>query len=307
MAKKKNKVKYNLRNVHVAKCTVTTNDVTGDVTYTYGTPRALPGAVNLSLSAEGESSPFYADGIVYFRSDINNGYSGDLEIALVPDWFRTEILKDVKDSNGVMIETADVTEAEKFALLFEFDGDVKAIRHVMYLCSVTRPDVASQTKEDTIEPVTETLSLTCDARADGMVKARTSDDTKSATYAGWYNAVYERAAGEYSPALAKLVGITVGSLTLNPVFDSEVLSYSATTENASDTVSAVAATGNTVAITVNGTAHTSGTAATWESGNNIVLITVSPTDSESDVEEQVYSVAVNCTYEAPSETPGSGE
>lgn len=76
-----NKVKYNLKNVHAAKLTET--DVEGVSTFTYGTPKAIPGAVSISLDAEGESSPFYADGIVYFRSVTNNGYSGDLEIALI--------------------------------------------------------------------------------------------------------------------------------------------------------------------------------------------------------------------------------
>ena len=86
-----NKVKYNLKNVHAAKMTETVTD--GVTTFTYATPKAIPGAVSISLDAEGESSPFYADGIVYFRTVTNNGYSGDLEIALIPEWFRTEIYR----------------------------------------------------------------------------------------------------------------------------------------------------------------------------------------------------------------------
>lgn len=181
----KNKVKYNLKNVHAAKLTKN-----GDGTFSYATPQAIPGAVSLSLDAEGESSPFYADGIVYFRTTSNNGYSGDLEIALIPEWFRTEILKEVKDSNGVLVETNTNTESVYFALLFEFDGDVHAIRHVMYNCTASRPSIESETKEENIEPVTETLSLTADPREDGLVKSRTGDDTDSATYQNWYSAVY---------------------------------------------------------------------------------------------------------------------
>lgn len=180
-----NKVKYNLKNVHVAKLTKTE-----DGEYTYETPKAIPGAVSITLDAEGDSSPFYADGIVYFRSTANNGYSGDLEIALIPEWFRTEILKEALDKNGVLVESATVTEMEKFALLFEFDGDVRCIRHVLYNCSASRPSIESETKEDAIEPGTEKLSLTADPREDGLVKSRTGDATDETTYSNWYKNVY---------------------------------------------------------------------------------------------------------------------
>ena len=185
MPNKKNKVKYNLKNVHAA--VLTKGD---DGTFTYATPVAIPGAVSLSLDAEGDSSPFYADGIVYFRSTANNGYSGDLEIALVPEWFRTDILQEEKDNNGVLIERSDVTESVYFALLFEFDGDVNAIRHVLYNCTASRPSIESETKEASIEPGTETLSLTADPREDGLVKSRTGDDTSQETYNNWYREVY---------------------------------------------------------------------------------------------------------------------
>ena len=179
-----NKVKYNLKNVYAAKLK---KDAGGS--FNYDTPKPIPGAVSISLDAEGESSPFYADGIVYFRSTANNGYSGDLEMALIPEWFRTEI-KEKLDKNGVLVEKATTGEAEKFALLFEFDGDVKAIRHVLYNCSASRPSIASETKEDTIEPGTETLSLTADPREDGLVKSRSGDTTSDETYANWYKSVY---------------------------------------------------------------------------------------------------------------------
>ena len=183
-----NKVKYNLKNVHAAK--LTTEVVEGVTVYTYATPQAIPGAVSLSLDAEGDSSPFYADGIVYFRSYANNGYSGDLEIALIPEWFRTEILKEALDANGVLVEKSDNSENVKFALLFEFDGDERAIRHVLYNCAASRPSIESKTKEESIEPGTETLNLTADPRADGLVKSRTGDTTSTETYAGWYESVY---------------------------------------------------------------------------------------------------------------------
>ena len=116
--------------------------------------------------------------------------SGDLEIALIPEWFHTEILKELLDSNGVLVERADNTESVKFALLFEFDGDEHGIRHVLYNCAASRPSIESQTKEETIEPRTETLNLTADPREDGLVKSRTGDTTDAEVYDSWYESVY---------------------------------------------------------------------------------------------------------------------
>ena len=93
------------------------------------------------------------------------------------------------DDNSVLIEDATV-ETETFALLFEFDGDVKKIRHVLYCCTASRPGIESATNEDEIEVKTETLSLKASPLANGYVKARTGDDTTEDVYTNWYKSVY---------------------------------------------------------------------------------------------------------------------
>lgn len=149
-----NKIKYGIKNVYYAVATI---DNTGAATY--GTPVAIPGAVSLSLSAQGENTPFYADNIVYYTSIANNGYEGDLEVARLPDSFFSDVLGYVTANNDLVYEDAN-TEPIHFALLFQFEGDVSARRHVIYNCTATRPDVSGSTKEDTITPQTETLSVT---------------------------------------------------------------------------------------------------------------------------------------------------
>ena len=143
MSSTNNKVKFGLKNCHYAKATLDpdTNVVT------FGTPVAIPGAVNLSLDPEGDTEPFYADDMVYYTTVANNGYSGDLEIALIPDSFRKDILKETEDANGVLVEDSTV-EPEHFALLFEFSGDKKKIRHCMYYCTAARPTIEGKTNED---------------------------------------------------------------------------------------------------------------------------------------------------------------
>lgn len=184
MANKKNKVKYNLKNVHYALLNI---DEAGNVTY--GTPVPIPGAVSIGLDANGEPTNFYADGYVYHTISNNMGYEGDLEIAMVPESFRVDVLKEKLDDNKVLIEDANV-ETANFALLFEFDGDVRKIRHVFYKCAASRPGVESQTNEDEIEVKTETLSLKATPLANGYVKAKTGDDTTAEVYQNWYESVY---------------------------------------------------------------------------------------------------------------------
>lgn len=181
----KNKVRFGLKNVHWAK-------ITGfgeDGIPTYDTPKRIPGAVSLSLDAEGETEPFYADNIAYYLVNNNSGYTGDLEIALIPTDFETEILSETLDDNGVLVET-NTAEVQQFALMFEFDGDKKAVRHVMHCCSVSRPGTEGSTNEDKKTIATEKLSITSTALSNGLVKAKTCETTSKATYDAWYESVY---------------------------------------------------------------------------------------------------------------------
>ena len=184
MAEKNNKVKYNLKNAHYALLTIGE-----DGAVTYDTPVPMPGSVSLSLDANGEPENFYADGIAYYVINNNMGYDGDLELALIPEGFRTDVLKETLDSKGVLIENSDA-ELAQFALLFEFDGDVKHIRHVLYNCSASRPGIEGKTNEDSKEVQTETLTIKATPLSDGKVKAKTGDTTDAKVYADWYKTVY---------------------------------------------------------------------------------------------------------------------
>lgn len=184
MVGKENKVKYNLKNAHYALIESMTES-----TVTYANPVALPGVVSISLDANGEPENFYADGIAYYVINNNMGYDGDLELALIPESFRTDILKEKMDSKGVLIENADV-ELGSFALLFEFDGDQRHIRHVLYNCSASRPNIEGKTNEDTKEVQTEKLSIKATPLSNGIVKSKTSTGTDSEVYANWYKSVY---------------------------------------------------------------------------------------------------------------------
>ena len=185
-----NKVHYDLVDVHVAPLTI----VEGVVTF--GAPKALLGSISLDLSAQGNISKLRADGMVYYQASSNSGYDGSLNMAMVPDWFRREYLGEILDEAAkVQVENAEA-EHKPFAMLFGFKGDRKRRCHVLYNCLAGRPGIKGENKENEKDPDTESLPVSAVPLPGGDVKASTTDETAEAVVAGWYKAVWQRAAAE---------------------------------------------------------------------------------------------------------------
>lgn len=186
-AEKENKVKFGLSNVHVAKITETDGEIS------YGTPFKIPGAVSLTADPEGETAKFYADNIVYYISTTNQGYSGDLEVAMLIKEFFKQILGQQEDSNGALFENADDVNA-RFALMGEIEGDVKKRRFCYFDCTATRPSAEMNTKEENTDPKTDKISITMAPRSsDRAVKVviEPTEENK-AVYETFYTKVYEK-------------------------------------------------------------------------------------------------------------------
>lgn len=183
MATSENKVTFGLKNTHYA---VITDDGTK---LSYGTPAALPGATELTLDANGDGIEFYADDTKYFSADNNQGYTGKLTIAKLTEAFEKEVLG-IDDTNGVSTENAN-SKIQRIALMFEFDGDQKATRHLLFNVSLSRPGDGSKSKEDKVDVNTQELEFT--AAPDpysGDVKTKTNSTTTEEVYNAWYDAVF---------------------------------------------------------------------------------------------------------------------
>ena len=190
-----NKVKYGLKNVHYALVTETVaTDGSGAITSTYGSLKALAGAVSLSLNSSASKSVFRADDSDYFITYGQGGYEGDLEVARVNEGFLKDVLNLREDDDKILVEDSNAFKTVNyFALVFEFDGDQQATKHCLYKCSASRPNIASQTtgENGSIEPQTETLTITAVPRADNdkYIHLQTQDSTTTAVIEAWYSAV----------------------------------------------------------------------------------------------------------------------
>lgn len=172
-----NKILYGLKNCFYSVKTGTT----------YAVPVALPGAVSLSMTPQGESSTFYADDMAYVVFNANNGYEGSLELANVPESFYKDVLGFEVDSDGNLMENANNLGGE-CALLFEFAGDVKAKKHKIFCCKFARPSIEGETKGESIEPKTTTFEFKATPLPGGAVKVSSTEATTAAKYDSWYTA-----------------------------------------------------------------------------------------------------------------------
>ena len=179
------KVKFNIHNVHYAVA----KDGGG-----WDAPVAIPGAVSFSLEPQGDVSPFYADGMVYYNAVANNGYSGDLEMAMFPKDFLTAVFGMSEGTTSKVLTENSKTEPKSFALLFEEDGDTTGTKYVLYNCTATRPTRDFKTNEDSNEPSTSKISVTAAPLSDGRVLAMTQYDTPTETVNKWYTKVFEETA-----------------------------------------------------------------------------------------------------------------
>jgi len=186
------KVKFGLKNCYYA---MIDTPATATTSATFKAPVAIPGAVSISLEPQGENTSFYADDVAYFTVGGSTGYSGELEIALIPDSFLKDALGENQSEAGSSIELADASPKE-FALMFEFTTDSKAQRHVFYRCTATRPAVAGNTKGESVTVSTEKITITAtpiyNAKLDANIVKAKADDT-NAGYTDWYTTVWQPA------------------------------------------------------------------------------------------------------------------
>lgn len=180
------KVLYGIRKGYVAKLTESQGVIT------YDTPFAIEGLTGFSPDPQGDEATFYADDHIYYRREQNNGYQGDLTIAVLPDKFLTDIMGRQVDSNGAIVENSGDTQA-RFALMFEAEGDPKNRRYVYWDCTAARPSREHSTTEDSLSVGTESLTITIAPRStDNAIGAylEKTEDNESA-YEGWFTTVYE--------------------------------------------------------------------------------------------------------------------
>ena len=156
MASTTNKVRYGLSRVHYA--------LYDEDNRTYGTPKTLAGAVNITFDNEGSQNNFYADNVIYYTSNSSASDTGSLELSDMTDEAMIDLLGYIRDdTTGVLYEPTTAIYPT-FALLYQIEGDGNVMRGVRYNVKLSRPSEEAGTTSDSVEPNTKTLNYTASGR-----------------------------------------------------------------------------------------------------------------------------------------------
>lgn len=187
MENQANRVRYKLKRLYYAPATI--DETTDEIKY--AKPKRIRDAVSISLSPKGDLIVTYADAEEIVLGRENAGYDGDAEMLRIPEDFEVDCLGANKNEDGTIEENSS-DNSNPFALLFEFEGDKKAIRHCMFLCYASKPTVDGSNQESKT-PTNDKITIKCRARADGKIKIKTGDTTSEDVYNGWYDSVPQSA------------------------------------------------------------------------------------------------------------------
>lgn len=150
-----NKVEFGISELHVGTWTVAQ-----DGTVTMGTPYHQKGAVSFSPEEKSEQNTFYADNIAYWSGYSGGTIEGDLEVAMFDDAFKTQFLGYVALADGGLANVKNATKPNVY-VAFQVEGDAESRRVIMYNCSLGAITREYNTIEESKEPATETLAVTC--------------------------------------------------------------------------------------------------------------------------------------------------
>lgn len=150
-----NKVEFGISQLHVG-----TYNVANDGTVTLGTPYHQKGAVSFSPEEQSENSTFYADNIAYWSGYSGGTFEGDLEVAKFDDSFKTQFLGYKTLTNGGLAIVKNATKRNVY-VAFQIEGDQESRKCIFYNCALGVISREYATIEESKEPATETLGITC--------------------------------------------------------------------------------------------------------------------------------------------------
>lgn len=108
------------------------------------------GGRNVSMEPQSEAKKIYSDGIAAVNVDVNNGYTGSVELLSICDDVEADWFGYNKEENGNIAEYGGIIEPRPMAFIVAketFNGDKKYQVDIYYNVTAKRPNRADKTSE----------------------------------------------------------------------------------------------------------------------------------------------------------------
>ena len=258
----------------------------------YANAVSVPGIINLKRTMNTTTADLYADDKLYHRvTDEKNGDS-TLDMADIPDEVKARMLGWRIDSKGGLVHKKDAKPC-RFHMAFSIASDTVERRKFVYGCEAAMGADNNETRGENVNFRQDEATLTeygVDVNGEHVWDYVVNRDTDPEGYEKSFSDVVYPQPADAAPEGpdTSLSALSIGSLELTPAFDAGTTSYACATSNATNTVTATPADEGALAvIRVNSATVESGEAATWETGENtVVVIVINGTATRS------YTVAV---------------
>ena len=92
-----------------------------------------------------------------------------MTVANIPTEFRTDVFGEVIIATDNVLTEATTQRTKKIAFMFEFDGDIKAVRHCLYNCHGYKTIIDFSNKNRNSRTTTQELTMVAAPRPDDGV------------------------------------------------------------------------------------------------------------------------------------------
>lgn len=260
----------------------------------YDTPVRLAKAITANVTVNVATAKNYADDGA--DSDIHEFVDGTitLEVNKIGSAAAAALLGAHVDANGALVSSAE-DQALPVAIGFQSRNANGGYTYTwLYRVTFSVPSDSFRTKGENIEFANPTIegtfvrmnsALTLDGNEyhPWRYRADSAEGADSSLIASWFTAVPTPG----TIPLATATALTISNVTLSPAFNSSTVNYTGTTTSTSGTITVTAPSGQKKVITVNGDSIASGGTATWQTGTNEVVITIS-----AGTQKKTYKVTV---------------
>ena len=129
----------------------------------------------------------------------NNGYTGDITLAYIPNNFKIDVLGASLD-NGILVHKS-TDQLSNFALLFETKGTLHT-KYVFYNCYVQPTDINYNTNADKVAHQDEKLSIVAspiqsfDEKLNNRIFAEIDKQENADMYNTWFDILPKKIRGD---------------------------------------------------------------------------------------------------------------